>query len=260
VGDEKPLTVIEQREVEFYEDRLTAVRAGDGHIYVAVGQMCSALGLTTAPQTRRIKRHAVLNAGYQGITIMVTPGGRQETGMIRADLVPLWLSGIRTNMVKEEIRPKLERFQAEAARVLWEAFQEGRLTTELNLDELVNIDPEAVQAYHMAQAVVKLARSHLLLRSEVEDHSRRLETIEATLGDPGRHVSPDQASQISQAVKAVAIALGRQTKRNEFGAVYGELYRKFGITSYKQLPARRFQEAIDWLAEWHQNLTGDVPF
>jgi hypothetical protein len=87
-----------------------------------------------------------------------------------------------------------------------------------------------------------------------------LETIEATLGDPGRHVSPDQASQISQAVKTVAIALGRQTKRNEFGAVYGELYRKFGITSYKQLPARRFQAAIDWLGEWHQNLTGDVPF
>jgi len=45
-----------------------------------------------------------------------------------------------------------------------------------------------------------------------------------------RYVTPDQASQISQAVKAVALAIGKKSGRNEFGAVYGELYRKFGIT------------------------------
>jgi hypothetical protein len=57
----------------------------------------------------------------------------------------------------------------------------------------------------------------------------RLEQIETKLGDEQRTVTPEQASQISQAVKAVAIALGQQTRKNEFGAVYGELYRQFGI-------------------------------
>jgi hypothetical protein len=66
--------------------------------------------------------------------------------------------------------------------------------------------------------------------------------------------------QISQAVKTVALALGKRTKRNEFGAVYGELYRKFGITSYKMLPAKKFEPAINFLTEWHQNLEGDAPF
>ena len=66
--------------------------------------------------------------------------------------------------------------------------------------------------------------------------------------------------QISQAVKAVAIVLGKQTKRNEFGAVYGELYRRFEITSYKRLPAARFDEAMGFLTEWHISLTGDSPF
>jgi len=73
-------------------------------------------------------------------------------------------------------------------------------------------------------------------------------------------VTPDQASQISQAVKAVALALGQLTNRNEFGGVYGEFYRKFGITSYKALPAKKFDEALQFLTEWHQSLVGDAPF
>ncbi len=95
---------------------------------------------------------------------------------------------------------------------------------------------------------------------QLGDHERRLEEIESTLTDTVRNVTPEQASQIGQAAKSVAIALGKQTKKNEFGAVYGEMYRKFGITGYKLLPARRFEEAIRFLTEWHQTLVGDVPF
>jgi hypothetical protein len=114
---------------------------------------------------------------------------------------------------------------------------------------------------------VKLARNQVLLEAQLEthsttllDHEQRLEEIESALGDTGRNVTPDQASQISQAVKAVAIALGKKTKKNEFGGVYGELYRKFGITSYKLLPASRFDEAMKFLTALHQDLVGDVPF
>jgi hypothetical protein len=48
--------------------------------------------------------------------------------------------------------------------------------------------------------------------------------------------------------------------RNEYGGVYGELYRKFSITSYKLLPAKKFEEAMNWLTEWHQSMVGDEPF
>ncbi|MCA9933352.1 MAG: ORF6C domain-containing protein [Anaerolineales bacterium] len=59
----------------------------------------------------------------------------------------------------------------------------------------------------------------------------------------------------------MTIALGKQTKRNEFGAVYGEMYRKFGICSYKLLPAHQFQKVMHWLAEWYQSITDEaLPF
>ena len=88
---DKSLTVVEQKEVVFhpYDDELITIRASDGQIYVAVRHMCNALGLTTAPQTRHIKRHPVPADGYEGVTILVTPGGRQRTGMLRVDLLPL---------------------------------------------------------------------------------------------------------------------------------------------------------------------------
>lgn len=171
-------------------------------------------------------------------------------------------------MVNEDVRPKLEKFQEEAAAVLWAAFQEGRLTADPSFDELLARGGEAVEAYQMAQAIMKLARHQILLEARLDTHERdladygqRLEQLESQLGDPGRFITNDQASQISQAVKAVALALGRRSGRNEFGACYGELYRKFGITSYKMLPQKRFEEAMKFLSDWYQNLTDhQAPF
>ena len=197
----------------------------------------------------------------------MTPGGRQEMICLPLDYISGFLFGINATRVKEEVRDRLIRYQRECYRVLAEAFQEGRLTADPVLDDLLRSDSEAVQAYRMLQALVKLARNQILIEAQLHthteqlaDHDQRLEDIEATLGDTGRLVTPDQASQISQAVKAVALALGKKSGRNEFGAIYGELYRKFGITGYKQLPASKFQQAMDWLTDWHEKLEGPMPF
>jgi len=90
----------------------------------------------------------------------------------------------------------------------------------------------------------------------------RLEQIESALGDRGRFITPEQASEISQAVKSIATALHKKSGRNEYGAIYGEFYRKFGIPSYRELPARRFDEAVRFLADWFAEVTGQagLPF
>jgi hypothetical protein len=253
------LSVVEQRDVSFYDDELTAVRVEDGDVYVALAQMCGALGIDSQAQTRRIRRQPVLEEGLQRVAISTTHRGVQEAYVLRVDLVPLWLTGISTRALDEEKRPKLERFQREAARVLWQAFQSGRLTADPTFDDLLERDTAAVRAYKTALAVVQIAEQQVLLEAQLQDHERRLEQIEATLGDPGRQITPEQASQISQAVKAIAMALGKKTGRNEYGGVYGELYRRFEITSYKQLPAQRFQAALEFLTEWYQEVTGASP-
>ena len=92
---DKALQPIEQKQVDFYGDELTAVRAGDGQIYASLPSMCSALGIQISAQTKRIKRHDVLSEGYQVVSITYTskmdvqPKQRRQAGVLRADLVPL---------------------------------------------------------------------------------------------------------------------------------------------------------------------------
>lgn len=254
------LVAIEQKEVEFYGDELTAVKADDGRVYASLRHLCQALSIDIQGQQQRITRHAILNRGLMVCKIHTIQGER-DAYVLRADLVPLWLSGIRSSAVNAEARPKLERFQQEAATVLWEAFQEGRLTADATFDDLLEQDSEAVQAYKMLSAMVKLARQQIILENRVVSIEERLEDVEAKLSPPKHAVTNEQASQISQAVKAVGLAYGKKTGRNEFGAVYGELYRKFEVTSYKLIPAVKFEAVMHWLSDWYQSLTNeDLPF
>ncbi len=256
------LTVIEQRAVDFYGDDLAAIRADDGRVYVAIGRMCDVLGLDAQAQRRRMNRHEILSDGVW-VAKLATQNYVRENHVLRVDLIPLWLSGIRVKAVRDDLRPKLKQFQKEAAAVLWEAFQDGRLTGE-PFAELLETDSPEAQAYMMARAIMQMARNQLLLKSQVDTHGQRLdthelrlETVEAALSNPDRLITEDQAMQVSQAVKAIALELGKRSGRNEFGGVYGELYRQYGISSYKQLPASKFDQAINFLRQWHESLTDD---
>ncbi len=124
----------------------------------------------------------------------------------------------------------------------------------------------AYQALLMAEKLVEIAKSQLQFESKLDEHEKRLELVadaieqvDLSLASSSRYVSSEQAKQISEAVKTVALLLGKKTGRNEFGSVYGELYRKYGITGYKQIPASKFQEVLDWLNRWRENHEGDLP-
>ena len=264
---DKSLSVIEQKTVEFYDDEVIAVRLDNGEVLVPIRPICENMGLSWSAQYERINRDPVLVDFSASVRVTRTEGAPRDLLCLPLKYLPGWLFGVSANRVKPELRERVVRYQRECYDVLAEAFTEGRLTADPVFDDLLLSDSDAVQAYKMLQALVKLARNQILLESQLQshsaqlvDHDLRLENIEATLGDTDRYVTPDQASQISQAVKAVAITLGKKSSRNEFGGVYGELYRKFGITGYKQLPAAKFQEAMDWLNEWREHVEGDLPF
>ncbi len=255
------LNVVEQKEVIFYEDTLTAVRASDGVIYVPVRPICEMLGVDWSAQRKRIARDPVLGPALQGMVVTTTPGGAQLTSCLPLDLISGFLFGMNASRVRPELSERLIRYQRECYKVLAEAFQEGRLTGEGDLESVLQSNSPAAQAYQMLVAMTRLARNQLLLETRLDEQSQRLDVIgtrleqlENNLGSSNRTVSEAQASEISQAVKAVANELGKRSGRNEYGGVYGELYRRFGITSYKQLPAGRFQEALTFLNTWYQGL------
>ncbi len=60
-------------------------------------------------------------------------------------------------------------------------------------------------------------------------------------------------------MKAVGQALsGPDRAKNGYQQVYGELYRRYSLTSYKNLPQGKFAEVMAWLHQWHQELTSEA--
>lgn len=270
MSEDKALVPVEQRQVEFYEDEITAVRLPDGRVFVPVRPLVESLGLSWSSQLQRIRRDSVLKSELLSVFVTNTESerGGRDVQCLPLDYISGFLFGINAERVRDDLRERVIRYQRECYRVLAEAFTEGRLTTDADLFDLLdNETSEAVQAYKMLQALVKLARNQIVIEARLEkhgqtleDHGRRLETIEADLHQANRTVTEAQATQISQSVRAIAIVLGKKSNRNEFGAVWGEFYRKFGVSKYRYLPAARFDEALAWLNEFYQSVTSELPF
>jgi hypothetical protein len=272
---QKAIVPSETNTVVFYGDEVI-ITVVEQVPYVPLRPIVDNLGLTWGSQYNRTKRDEVLDARTQLVSVAAADGKAREMLALPLDLLPGWLFGIQPSRVRDGLRDKLQRYRAECFRALWDAFQEGRLTAEPSLDALLTADTPAVQAYKMAQAIMQMARQQILLEARLDRQDgrldsaesklsaveNRLETVEATLGDASRHISAAQASHISQAVKAIALELGKRSGRNEFGGVYGELYRRFEIAGYRELPAARYDEATNFLRQWYSAVSGgdDVPF
>ncbi len=83
-------------------------------------------------------------------------------------------------------------------------------------------------------------------RQQIGQHEQRLSALELRL-DPANIITEEQAAQLTLAVRNVAYAMGGTG--SDYGKVYGELYRRFSITTYHNLPRIRFDEAMAWLAQ-----------
>lgn len=271
---DKALVPIEQKQVVFYDDEITAVLvqiAGDEKVYVPLRPVCDFLGVSWTGQRRRINRDAVLSEEIRSVNVTFTePARTRQISMLclPLDFVSGFLFGINPERTKPEIKDKLIRYQRECYKVLAEAFQEGRLTADPSFDDLLQqASNDVVEAYQIAQAIMKLARNQIMLEARLddhthtlEDHSRRLETIEADIHQKERYITESQATQISQAVRAIAFKVSETTGQNEFGRCWGEFYRKFGVSKYRYLSKAKFDEAMKWLNDWYADLTGEAPF
>lgn len=263
------LVPIEQKTVVFYEDEITAVVVdadGKQEVYVPLRPICDYLGIDWGSQFRRVGRDKVLSKASRSVVVMTTDRGPREMACLPLDMLNGWLFGINASRVREDLQERVIRYQEECYRVLAQAFQSPATRPEASTT--------LMQVYEMGKAIMQMAQEQMEFDRRLSVQEGRMEQAAVVVGDlrkrvssleqqlrPGAAVTNEQASQISEAVKAVALAAGKQSGKNEFAAVYSELYRRYGVTSYKLLPARKFNEVMKWLTEWYQSLTDEeVPF
>jgi hypothetical protein len=133
----------------------------------------------------------------------------------------------------------------------------------------------AEQALLLAEAVASLARQHLDLeqrhttmadylrpfvaqtRGQLAAHEERIGALELRLSS-GATISEDQAAELQQNVKQVAMVLHQHTGQQvstAFQLVWGELYKRYRVGAYRNLPAARYEEVLLWLQGWYTALS-----
>jgi hypothetical protein len=262
--------VLPQKVVSFYGDDLIAVQQPDGTIFVLFARLCDNLGLNRRPQILRVQRHAVLNQGLVSLEVQ-TEGGPQVAQCLKLSLLPLWLSGIQANRVKQELQEKLIRYQHDAADVLWQAFKPQILTQELPEDhesalaisQLEQIVEQSRAMQRMAEEQIALirrmdaaARVVRAIQTDVADVKIRLGVLEERL-HPSTYITDTQAAEIQSAVAAVAMALTqRDPSKNHFQAIHAELHRRFKAKSYSLIRVEQYAAVLAFLETWDRAMAG----
>jgi P22_AR N-terminal domain/ORF6C domain len=269
------LTPIDVRTVEFYGDRITGalVRVDEAPtIYVPMRPICRYLGLDWSAQYRRIQRDEVLSEAARFVAITATnpQGGDPETLCLPLDLLPGFLFGVNAARVKDELREKITRYRRECFRRLWDAFKHDILPA-------TDLAPRPVEqrgaalAYELATAVANLAREQMESERRLDQAARWARRVDQQISDTDQHITAlelrldpqqpindAQATELAGAVKAVAQALEQRGAANAYQRVYSELYRRYGISSYKRMPRNRYDQALEWLRSWYDEL-GSAP-
>lgn len=112
------------KEVNFNGATLTGIFK-EGKIYTPLKKFCEFLGVDFEGQRQRIKRDETLCLGTTAFKIKVVENNIEklrEMLMIEISYLPLWLTGIKSQQCREEIRENLIKFKLEAKDVLSDAF------------------------------------------------------------------------------------------------------------------------------------------
>lgn len=261
--ESKALIPVEQKVVEFYGDKLTAVLVDvEGHsvIYIPVRPICDFLGVDWSSQRQRINRDPVLSPEFIPCVVVTTtqgqPDQRREMQCLPLDMINGWLFGINAARVKEELRDRLIQYQRECYRVLADAFVNRTMP-----DEWMQTNPETMMALQQirenALAVARLAEEQMRMMARLDkaaivigQYGKRITALEAKLS-PREAVTDEQAADISAKVLAIATEMTEMDSgQNHYQGIFRELHRRFRVTSYKNIRQSQYQAVLDFLDTW----------
>nr|DAE81025.1 MAG TPA: hypothetical protein [Caudoviricetes sp.] len=112
------------KEVNFNGANLVGILK-EGKIYTPLRKFCDFLGVDFSSQLQRIKRDEALRLGLTMVKITTVENGvekEREVTVLEISFLPLWLTGIKSQQCREEIRQNLLSFKLEAKEVLASAF------------------------------------------------------------------------------------------------------------------------------------------
>jgi P22_AR N-terminal domain/ORF6C domain len=262
---ETALIPIDERIIDFYGDEITTALVSienQSLIYIPLRPICEYLGLSWSGQRERVNRDPVLSGEARFVRVTRTNlGGNPNILCLPLDFINGFLFGMNASRVKPELQEKVIRYQRECYRILAETFQaESSLTHESSdaIAALEQIRDMGLAIAHMAEQQIEMEQ-RLNARldraaSVVGDIQRRLTVVERRF-HPQALISDEQAEEISSTVKALAELLTSHdpSKKNHYQGIFAELYRRFGVSSYKNIRLEHYEKVLQFLEDWRKS-------
>ncbi|NNJ13063.1 hypothetical protein EKD04_022310 [Chloroflexales bacterium ZM16-3] len=254
------------------DEIIAAVLEGEG-VAVPIRLVCDALGLATQPQSDRLREHDVLSQGLRVVKVPI--GGRIRSVLaIMHTHIAFWLATITPSQVRDDVRPKLVRYQKELVVVLNALYGPAIPTLPLNSPATTDTALIPTEIHQQLAATVRELRTlrDVLLASLAEQHATReqvgsiddrLQTVEDVVEDLRQivKISAVQAEYIQRSIKRIAIRYLQRTNTtiNTYERLFAQFKIDMGIPRYDALPASKYDRALAWLHQQAATLLPDDP-
>jgi hypothetical protein len=253
----------EQLPIPLFESAVLAVRGTDGRIFLSLRDLCAVLGLVLSGQRRRIRSNPRLTLLPFRVIIQ---GQLRNADFLLLDDVPLWLLTIQINRVSDDVRTRVDYIQTYLVASVQRAF--GELTGLTlgdqpssaieDLRELDRID-EAFQ--RLSEVSHRQDRAAVVVRDILEqlrEMRSRVQHLEALAKS---RISPEQRGTIYSMVQGWGEARAARTPNLATGAAiracWREVNARFGVSTYTELPAARYDEIVQFIKQHYRALTGE---
>jgi P22_AR N-terminal domain len=267
----------EQLPITLFDGVVLAVRASDGQIALVVRDLCTVLGLTPSSQLRSIRADDRLHLAAFRLRI-----GRQVRTLdcLLLDDIPLWLIKVRPQRGNPQAAERLRYVQAYLIASVRSAFAaltglpDAPSNQIEDLQDLDGIDPSLQALRELVERQTRIEDSQGRAREAwrdlavqirdlrgvlpmVEELRTRMQEVERQLQ---LQMSPEQRNTIYRLVQAWgearAVQHGVDQPGPEIRTCWAEFNTRFRIATYTNLPADRFNEALQFVKAQYKALTG----
>jgi P22_AR N-terminal domain len=258
---------VEQLPVPLFDGVVLAARTRDGAIHLALRDLCETLSLALPAQRRRIQANEPLHL----IQLRVQVGRQFRTmDFLLLDDVPVWIMDVQSRRVGEEVRERFGYIKSYLVSAVQAAFAqltglpEGPSRQIEDLRDLDRIDQalRTLEELNTRQTTIEASqdRARIAFRdlaAMIRELQSRVQTLEQ---QAKQRMSSAQRGTIYHLVQAWGTALAARTPGKKPGAAIRSRWQlfndRFNLGTYTDLPAARYDEAIQFVKEQYRELTG----
>jgi hypothetical protein len=257
----------EQLPITLFEGVVLAVRGDNGLIYVGLRDLCATLGLNHSAQRRRI----LLDEALHLTQFRVQSGGQfRSLDFLLLEDIPVWLLGVQEGRVGEEAQERFGYVKQYLVSAVQRAFAElsglpdAPSSAIEDLADLDRIDKAFAQLTEIGRRQEELESSQKRARSAFRDLRALLTEVRDRVQELERRVkatlSPAQRGTIYQMVQQWGMARAEQDRKLTQGVAirrsWAEVNAAFGVSTYTDLPAARYDEIVRYVKDKYGALTG----